>query len=108
MFLGNLSKYVRALPNSGACQHLAYIPSLPDSLQDDLSKWHTKWSMKSHRKDLITHCRRELMQAVWRHLLQDEEFMHAYKYGIVIKCLDGVERRVFPRIFTYSADYPEK
>ena len=26
----------------------------------------------------------------------------------MISCADGVIRRVFPRIFTYSADYPEK
>ncbi|KAJ3529674.1 hypothetical protein NMY22_g8899 [Coprinellus aureogranulatus] len=108
MFLGNLSKYVRALPNSGACQHVAYIPSLPDSFQDELSQWHSKFEVKSQRADLMTHCRRELMHGVWRILLSDEEFQHAYKYGIVIRCIDGVERRVFPRIFSYSADYPEK
>lgn len=28
MMLGNISKYVRALPDSGACHHLAYIPSV--------------------------------------------------------------------------------
>lgn len=38
----------------------------------------------------------------------DEDFLHAYRHGIIIKCADGVLRRVFPRIFTYSADYPEK
>lgn len=27
---------------------------------------------------------------------------------MVIRCADGVERRVYPRFFTYSADYPEK
>jgi hypothetical protein len=27
LMLGNLSKYIRALPNSGAMYHLAYIPS---------------------------------------------------------------------------------
>ena len=47
------------------------------------------------------------MHAVWKHLI-DDAFIHAMKYGIVIKCRDGVERRVYPRIFTYSADYPEK
>jgi hypothetical protein len=47
------------------------------------------------------------MHAVWR-LLLDAEFMHAYVHGIVIECFDGVLRRFFPRIFTYSADYPEK
>jgi hypothetical protein len=26
----------------------------------------------------------------------------------VIKCCDGEWRRFYPRIFTYSADYPEK
>lgn len=107
MALGNLSKYIRSLPNSGAFQHLAYIPSLPDSLNDELAKWHTQWTKPSQRRDLLTHCRRELMHSVWRFLL-DDEFVHAYTYGIVIKCVDGVERRVFPRLFTYSADYPEK
>lgn len=47
------------------------------------------------------------MHAIWKFLLTDE-FIHAYKYGIVIKCIDGIERRVYPRLFTYSADYPEK
>ena len=28
--------------------------------------------------------------------------------GILIEFIDGVTCRVFPRILTYSADYPEK
>lgn len=55
----------------------------------------------------MAHCRRELMQAVWKYML-DDDFIHAMKYGIVVMCHDGVERRIYPRIFTYSADYPEK
>lgn len=55
----------------------------------------------------MTHCRRELMHAVWTKIL-DDDFIHAYIYGIVIKCIDGIERRIYPRFFTYSADYPEK
>ena len=47
------------------------------------------------------------MHGSWRIVL-DDEFVHAYKYGIVIRCADGILRRVYPRIFTYSADYPEK
>lgn len=47
------------------------------------------------------------MHGVWR-LLLDDEFMKAYEHGIVIECADGIFRRFFPRIFTYSADYPEK
>jgi hypothetical protein len=105
MLLGNLSKYVRSLPNSGACQHIAYIPSLPDSFQDFAAQFHKKWG--TQKKDIITHCRRELMHAVWKILL-DDEFIHAYKYGMVIRCADCIERRIYPRIFTYSADYPEK
>jgi hypothetical protein len=105
LMLGNLSKYLRSLPNSGAIHHLAYIPSLPDSFQDFASIFHCKW--RSQKQDIMTHCRRELMQAVWDKIL-DEDFIHAYLYGIVIKCIDGIERRVYPRFFTYSADYPEK
>lgn len=55
----------------------------------------------------ITHLKRELVQKVWE-LLLDDEFMEAYEHGIVITCADGIIRRVFPRFFTYSADYPEK
>jgi hypothetical protein len=105
MLLGNLSKYTCSHPTAHACHHLAYIPSLPDWFQDIAASFHPKW--KTQKKEILTHCRRELMHAVWRVLL-DDDFLHAYKYGIVIKCHDGVERRVYPRIFTYSADYPEK
>ncbi|KAJ3797838.1 hypothetical protein GGU11DRAFT_816262 [Lentinula aff. detonsa] len=107
MMFGNLSKYIRSRPNSGACQHIAYIPSLPAPFHDFASRFFTKWSTTRQREGLLTHCRRELMHAVWKFLL-DDEFLHAYKYGVVIQCHDGVERRFFPRIFTYSADYPEK
>ena len=41
-------------------------------------------------------------------LILYDEFVHAWKHGIVITCNDGVTRRVYPRLFTYSADYPEK
>jgi hypothetical protein len=54
-----------------------------------------------------THCRRELFHSCWSIML-DEDFISAYRHGIVLKCADGVARRIFPRIFTYSADYPEK
>ncbi|KAJ7175489.1 hypothetical protein C8R46DRAFT_1030545 [Mycena filopes] len=37
----------------------------------------------------------------------DLELIHAYIHGIVIKCYDGIEWRVFPRLFTCGADYPE-
>lgn len=55
----------------------------------------------------ITHLKRELVQKVWE-LLLDDEFMEAYEHGVEITCADGVNRRIYPRFFTYSADYPEK
>jgi hypothetical protein len=55
----------------------------------------------------MAHCNRELYQRQWAILL-DDEFLHAYAHGIVIECSDGIWQRVYPRIFTYSADYPEK
>ncbi|KAK7024548.1 hypothetical protein VNI00_016223 [Paramarasmius palmivorus] len=105
LFFGNLSKYIRGQPTSGACHHIAYIPSLPDLFADFARDAHSKW--RTQQKDILAHCRREVMHAVWAFLLTDE-FVHAYRYGIVIECADGIKRRVYPRIFTYSADYPEK
>lgn len=55
----------------------------------------------------MAHCQREFIHEQWKVLL-DEEFLEAYKHGIVITCCDGVKRRFYPRFFTYSADYPEK
>lgn len=47
------------------------------------------------------------MHAIWR-LLLDDDFMEAYREGMLVQCGDGILRRLFPRFFTYSADYPEK
>jgi hypothetical protein len=55
----------------------------------------------------MTHLKRELIHAIYE-LLLDEELMHAYEHGIVVKCADGITCRIFPRFFTYAADYPEK
>ena len=38
----------------------------------------------------------------------DDTFVDAYAHRVLITCADGVKRRIFPRIFTYAADYPEK
>ena len=76
---------------------------LPDTLQD---AYHEAFG-KDATPDVLVHCKRELVHAIWE-LLLDEEFMKAYKHGIVIMCADGIARRVYPRFVTYSADYPEK
>lgn len=62
---------------------------------------------KGAAEDVITHCRRELMHACWN-IIIDDQFLDDWKHGIVVEFPDGVKRRLYPRIFTYSADYPEK
>ncbi|KZS99358.1 uncharacterized protein LAESUDRAFT_668078, partial [Laetiporus sulphureus 93-53] len=52
-------------------------------------------------------CKRELFHAIWL-LALDLDFMHAYEHRMLIQCGDGVLQQMFPRVFTYSADYPEK
>lgn len=47
------------------------------------------------------------MQSVWKALL-DDKFLDAWKHGMIVLCGDGVWRRLYPRILTYSADYPER
>ena len=47
------------------------------------------------------------MHLVWSVLL-DDALIDAYTAGIVVRCGDGIVRRIYPRIFTYGADYPEK
>ena len=54
LLFGNVSKYIRGQPNLGACQHIAYIPSLPDSFQDFATSFCSKWG--TQKTDLMTHC----------------------------------------------------
>ncbi|KAK7696214.1 hypothetical protein QCA50_000867 [Cerrena zonata] len=103
MYFGNQSKYVRVRPSSGSCHHVAYIPKLPDNFHD----WYLALTGEGPSADLLTHCRRELMHGVLDIVL-DDDFLMAYKHGIVLKMADGIIRRLYPRLFTYSADYPEK
>ncbi|KZP19657.1 hypothetical protein FIBSPDRAFT_743483, partial [Athelia psychrophila] len=56
---------------------------------------------------LLTHCSREMLHVQWEILL-DNEFIQAYRHRIIVRCCDKVTRRIYARIFTYSADYPEK
>ncbi len=76
---------------------------LPDNFQD-LAHEHVA---RADIRELKTHCRRELMHGVWCVILSDE-FVQACRHGIVVLCYDGVLRRLYPRFFSYPADYPEK
>ncbi|RDX40877.1 hypothetical protein OH76DRAFT_1304372, partial [Lentinus brumalis] len=104
LWIGNITKYIRGKRGAFTAQHVAYIPTLPDTIQD----FYTSQYGRSASAETLRWLRCELMQKVWEHLLEDEEFKHAYKHGIVIECADGILRRLFLRFFTYSADYPEK
>lgn len=123
---GNESKYRRSETSCRSFEHIAYFesvsllcslfiekrvthgfrfPQLPDSFKDTAKVYLGDKAKLT--APLLTHCNRELFHAQWDVLL-DEEFLHVYTHGVVIKCYDGVDRRFYPRIFSYSADYPEK
>ncbi|KAF6760980.1 hypothetical protein DFP72DRAFT_804695 [Ephemerocybe angulata] len=103
LFLGNLSKHIRAKPSSFSAHHIAYIPKLPDDFQD----WYTKTFGEAATTDALSHARLEMFCAVWL-LLMDKDLMHAYVHGHDTKFWDEIIRRVYPRFFTYASDYLEK
>ncbi|KAH9942660.1 hypothetical protein B0H21DRAFT_710231 [Amylocystis lapponica] len=72
MFFGNLSKYIQGKPSASAAHHLAYLPVLPDTLQDIYKELYGI----SATVGVLQFCKRELMQAIWL-LLLDPEFMQA-------------------------------
>ena len=77
---------------------------MPDEIQGVIQRALNKapsWA-------LLTHCCCELFQAAQTVLLNDPEFQHAYKNGIIVKCINGIIHHLFPWIFTYLADYPKK
>ncbi|KAF4622074.1 hypothetical protein D9613_008985 [Agrocybe pediades] len=103
LYLGNQSKYERGKPGAFAAHHLAYIPKLDDMIQDSYRAIFDQ----SATAEVLTHLRRELMQAIWEKIL-DDDLMDAHTNGIVIEFPDGIKRRMFIRFFLYGADYPEK
>ncbi|KAH9848646.1 hypothetical protein C2E23DRAFT_785618 [Lenzites betulinus] len=102
-YILNQSKYVRGRPTAFAAHHLAYVPSLPDTIQDAYIKIYGIAATAA----VLTFLKRELMQQIWL-LLMDDHFMYAYVHGILLLCGDKVLRRLFIRFFIYAADYPEK
>ena len=74
---------------------------------DHFQDWYEKVHSEGASDDTERFCRREIMHAIWT-LLLDPEFRKAYEEGILWECGDKILRRLFPRLFIYSADYPEK
>ncbi len=79
------------------------MDQIPDKIQDAYLKYFGKPASAA----ILTFLKRELIHAIWAKLLSPE-FMDAYVNGIVVFCADNIYRRIFPRFFVYSADYPEK
>lgn len=136
---GNESKYRRSQPSLHLISHAAYFCKVrvlfititvdTDDLRLQLPANFVDFARSQTSNQLnpsqafLTHCTRELAQAQWDILL-DNEFLAACKngkmvtrsiffgskkfLGFVVECADKIQRRVYPRIFTYSADYPEK
>ncbi|KAK0485408.1 hypothetical protein EDD18DRAFT_1311709 [Armillaria luteobubalina] len=55
------------------------------------NSFHSKWKAQKHV--ILAHCQRELMHAIWNFLL-DDDFMHAYHYGMVIDCINDYHEKV--------------
>jgi len=86
------------------CFESVFHIDLSCQLPDEFARFAAqRVSGKGPKKPFLTHCRREFFHAQVEVLL-DDDFFEAWQHGIVIKCFDGI----YPRIFTYSADYPEK
>ncbi|KAF9554492.1 hypothetical protein CPC08DRAFT_727124 [Agrocybe pediades] len=103
MYIGNQSKYIRTKPSEFGAHHPAYIPKLDDRIQD----FYQLHFQKPATRDMLTHLRRELMQAVWE-LILDEDTVQAYAYGERFKLYDDIERALYLQFLFYGMDYPEK
>ncbi|KAI0350553.1 hypothetical protein OH77DRAFT_1488941 [Trametes cingulata] len=80
VFFASLSKYVRACPSSFSAHHLAYIPSLPLTVQKAYQDVYGEPASAA----VLRFCKRELMQQIWL-LLLDDDFIKAYVHGILIQ-----------------------
>ncbi|KAJ3536274.1 hypothetical protein NMY22_g6101 [Coprinellus aureogranulatus] len=101
---GNDTKYRRGKVSLKLFEEVAYLQHLPDAFHD----WFLQRSGKKVvGEPLLSHLRRELFHGQWKMLL-DDEFVQAYEHGLIVDCNDGVRRRFYPRILTYSTDYPER
>ncbi|KAF9219981.1 hypothetical protein BS17DRAFT_853961 [Gyrodon lividus] len=96
MFFENESKYTHGKPTAAACHHVADIPTLPDNFQDEYSWYYNK----GPSGDIYTHCKCELMQAVWRVLL-DEKFV------ILLVCIKFLGQCPCPRFLVKKVNISE-
>ena len=120
--MGNESKDRRLKPTCQAFEHIAYLETVSETsltccglilnsgqqLPDAFKTFATEHiGGKGPNDAFMAHCQQEIYHAQWMIIL-DNEFLESYEHGIVITCCDGIQRRFYPCIFTYSADYKEK
>ncbi|KZV82794.1 hypothetical protein EXIGLDRAFT_563809, partial [Exidia glandulosa HHB12029] len=104
----NQTMYERLQLSSSATHPICYFLKLPDIIHQFMRDKCKKRRGKKKNDALVTHLRHELFHACLRILFEDPDFRQAYLNGRVIKGRDGVTRRHYLRLFSYSADYPEK
>jgi hypothetical protein len=85
LYIGNLSKYTCGKLTAFSAHHVVYIPKLVNTIND----FYLQKFSKSSSDEVLTHCKRELFQAIWNILL-DDEFVDAYTNGMVVECSDQV------------------
>ncbi|KAF5348418.1 hypothetical protein D9757_014394 [Collybiopsis confluens] len=90
-------------PSAFAAHHIAYIPKL----LEDFKGWYQEQYGCTPTEAVMTFMRREIPHAIYAELF-DKDFMNAYRDGIILRCGNKVTRSMFPCLFTWSADYPEK
>jgi hypothetical protein len=102
-----ISHISRRLGNTllSAFKCIDILAQLPDAFKAFAASQTS--SCKAPNDAFMTFCHRELIHAQWKILL-DDEFIEAWKHGIVVACCDGVKRRFYLCIFTHAGDYPEK
>ena len=84
------------------------LPDCPSSqLPAELLRFYNDHYKEPPTAPVLRFLKHELVRKIWLRLL-DENFMKAYKEGVVVRCGDGILRRLFLRLVVYSADYPEK
>ncbi|KAH9915299.1 uncharacterized protein BXZ73DRAFT_106270 [Epithele typhae] len=91
LYFAHLCKYTRGRPTEFAAHHIAYIPSLPDTIEEAYADIFGN----PPTEEIMRFLRRELFQEIWLRLM-NTDFMEAYEKGVVYECTDGVTRRLFP------------
>src|SRR5260221_4486600 len=96
---------------SSQCKLIVFYPTFATysglQLPDDIKDAYIAIYEKAPSSATLTHLKRELIHAAYE-LILNSKFMDAYKDGFVVTCYDGIQRRLFIRLLTYSGDYPEK